>query len=140
MSVQEVSQWLLSIPEIEGVTLSGGEPMQQAGLLAEVLRQVRPHRDLGVVCYTGYRYEALRLPSQKALLEHVDLLIDGPYRQDLHADLLWRASSNQRLLCLTNRYVLPADRSAGLEWSFQPDGRMAFAGVPPWPDYVASLS
>lgn len=143
--VRELADWLLALEGVEGVTLSGGEPMQQAAACAYLLELVRSRRDLGVVCYTGYRLESLRTVTQRALLNHVDLLIDGPYEARLHEDLLWRASSNQRLLPLTDRYkhALPRsaeeDRSVGLELVFSPDGRFAFAGVPPWPDYARRL-
>lgn len=131
-SVREVADWLRALP-VEGLTLTGGEPLQQAGALERLLDLV----DLGVVLYTGHRYEDIR---DHPLLRRVDLLIDGPYRQDLHADLLWRGSSNQRLIPLTDRYrIEPPDRSAGLEYRFQPDGRFTFAGVPPWPGYRAAL-
>lgn len=133
--VEEVAAWLLPLP-VEGLTLTGGEPLEQDAALARLIDLVRAERDLGVVLYTGYRYEELRSP----LLERVDLLIDGPYRRELHGDLLWRGSSNQRLLPLTPRYRLDLpDRGAGLEFRFGADGRFTFAGVPPWPDYREAL-
>lgn len=134
--VAQLVDWLAALP-VEGLTLTGGEPMQQAPALTRLVDETRARRDLGVVLYTGYRYEDLR---RHPLLERVDLLIDGPYRRDLHADLRWRGSSNQRLVHLTDRYPrdLP-DRSAGLEFRFDRDGRFTFAGVPPWPGYREGL-
>lgn len=141
-TVDEVAHWVLSCEDIEGITLSGGEPMQQAPALTALIDCVRARRDLGVICYTGYRHEQLRNRSQRDLLARVDLLIDGPYDASRHADLLWRGSSNQRLLALTGRYadaLDDGDRSAGLEFSFTAQGRFSFAGVPPWPGYVEAL-
>lgn len=135
--VDELVEWLVGLEAIEGVTLSGGEPMQQAAALARLVWKTRLRRDLGVVCYTGYRQEELTGPDQQQLLEQVDLLIDGPYQREQHADLLWRASQNQRLLHLTARYApVTDDTTAGLEFRFDGDGRFTFAGVPPWPDFV----
>lgn len=142
LPVDEVAAWILRCAGIEGITLSGGEPMQQAGALASLIDRVRGRRDLGVMCYTGYRLEQLRGASQRALLERIDLLVDGPYEAARHADLRWRASSNQRLIALTDRYraaLDEADRSAGLEFSFNARGQFTFAGVPPWPGYVEAL-
>lgn len=142
-SPAELARWVLSCGDIEGLTLSGGEPMQQALPLATLVDALRGKRDLGVVCYTGYRLEELRGAAQRDLLARVDLLIDGRYREDLHADLLWRGSSNQRLHLLTDRYRPLCerwpDRGAGLELRFQKDGRYTFSGVPPWPGYVEGL-
>jgi anaerobic ribonucleoside-triphosphate reductase activating protein len=146
--VSRLSEWVLEQAGIEGITLSGGEPMAQAGPLAELIESVRARSDLGVACYTGYTYDYLiqkGSPDQHALLRRVDLLVDGPYVERLHADLLWRGSSNQRLLPLTDRYraaveALPAeeDRSAGLQITWM-QGKIGYAGVPPFPDFDHAL-
>jgi len=134
-TVSDLVDWVLAIEDIEGLTLSGGEPTEQTSALVELITRLREHRDLGVVCYTGHYLE--ELGADHPLLRHVDLLIDGPYRKELHADLLWRGSSNQRLHWLTPRYRRPeSDAGVGLEFCFQSDGRFTFAGVPPWPDFV----
>jgi anaerobic ribonucleoside-triphosphate reductase activating protein len=145
VSVAELADWVAAQSEIEGLTLSGGEPMAQAGTLTELVRQVRERRDLGVVCYTGYTYERLLAhgaPAQQELLAQIDLLIDGVYLTDRHADLLWRGSANQRLLCLSERYretvralTTEADRSAGIEFFMDAQGAVAFAGVPEQPGF-----
>lgn len=136
--MDEVVDWVLGCRGLEGLTLSGGEPMDQARALASLVDRVRARRDLGVVCFTGYRLEELMEADHLALLRRVDLLIDGPYRLAEHADLLWRGSANQRLLALTPRYrgAVPEpwlDRGAGLEFRLLADGRLSFSGVPPWP-------
>ncbi len=142
--LEEVAGWVQDCPGIEGITLTGGEPMEQARALACLVDRIRSRRDLGVVCFTGYRLEELRHEDHLALLARVDLLIEGPYRVEQHSDLLWRGSSNQRLLPLTPRYLafMPepdGDRGAGLEFRFEPDGAYAFAGVPPWPNLREAL-
>lgn len=139
----ELARWILSLEGIEGVTFSGGEPFAQAEALLQIVDQVRQQRDLGFMSYTGYPLEWLRRHGrgpQKQLLQRLDLLIDGRYRQDLHADLVWRGSSNQKIRRLTDRYQLPAlDQGQGLEYEFGPDGGYTFSGVPPWPAYRESL-
>lgn len=139
-SVKELADWILAQSDIEGITLSGGEPMLQASALEEMLTLVKQKQDLGVVCYTGYRWEQLHeqgTAPQKALLEHIDLLIDGTYVEKLHDDLLWRGSRNQRLLLLSDRYqeILAqhlelGDRAAGLEFGIDTTGEFYFTGVP----------
>ena len=106
--LDELLETIATVDGIEGVTFSGGEPFDQAGALSALIRSLRARRDLGVVCYTGYTVEELRLggPAGAAdLLESVDLLIDGPFLQEHSAPLRWRGSDNQRLLCLTPRYA-----------------------------------
>ena len=88
-------------PLLAGVTFSGGEPFAQAEALCAVAEGVRA---LGknVVAYTGYTYEQLLARTDiwtRRLLEMIDLLIDGPYVEELRdLELQFRGSSNQRLL------------------------------------------
>lgn len=145
--VADLADWVLQQDGIDGITLSGGEPMDQAAGLAEMVQMIRSKRDLGVLCYTGYQLERLGSSAHRALVDQVDLLIDGPYVQELHGDLLWRGSSNQRLHALTDRYKVEVtqrlsdvDRSAGLEFRFEEDGTPIFIGVPPAPDFAQTLA
>ena len=145
IEVDTCAVWLLSQPEIEGVTLSGGEPMLQAAALVNLIDTIQAERSLGIVCYTGFRFEQLQYSgnlAQRELLHRIDLLIDGPYIEELHDDLLWRGSRNQRLLPLSNRYrnlvhhrLIRADHSAGLEFVTDASGEISFAGVPSRPGF-----
>lgn len=86
---------------IGGVTLSGGEPFEQAHACAEIARRCRA-LGLNVWAYSGYLYEDLLqdcTPGSSELLDEVDVLVDGPFVQSLHSfDLEWRGSSNQRII------------------------------------------
>lgn len=137
VDISELVDWILNQSNIEGITLSGGEPILQAEALSTLIDQIRAEKDLGVMCYTGFRLEHLKeqgTASQKVLLEKIDLLIDGVYMINLQDDLLWRGSSNQRLLLLGDRYreflEAQSDRSAGLEFFFTEAGEVGFSGVP----------
>lgn len=96
---------------VQGVTVSGGEPFEQAAACAELARQVR-ELGLGVWTYSGYRYEQLEAgipdPAARDLLDQTDVLVDGPFVQAQHSfDLKWRGSRNQRLI------DVPATRTQG---------------------------
>ncbi|MFN6501550.1 MAG: 4Fe-4S single cluster domain-containing protein [Nostoc sp. DedQUE01] len=139
--ITELANWILSQPDIEGITLSGGEPMLQASALVNLIDRLHQFQNLGVMCYTGYRLEHLQqqgTDAQKLLLNRIDLLVDGTYIESLHEDLLWRGSSNQRLLMLTQRYqqiliqqLAQSDRSAGIEFGIDVTGAFYFTGIPP---------
>lgn len=68
--------------DIDGVSISGGEPFYQA---AELLSLVRFLRDKGIkdiLVYTGYTLAeliAMRDPTVDAILGGIAVLIDGPY-------------------------------------------------------------
>lgn len=125
---------------VDGLTLSGGEPFAQAAACARLVELVRERRDLSVMCYTGYRLERLRRQGGAAadLLSRLDLLVDGPYVAAKHADLRWRASTNQRLHQLTDRHAADlagADTGAGLQFEVSADDSVYWLGVPPVPDF-----
>lgn len=128
--------------EVSGVTFSGGEPMAQASALAALVRLLRRGRDWSVMSYTGYTIEYLRAhgdAAQRDLLGLLDILVDGPYLEHRHADLLWRASDNQSLHFLTSRHARPAaDVSAGLEIEASGPG-LSWTGVPPVPGFRAAF-
>jgi anaerobic ribonucleoside-triphosphate reductase activating protein len=103
----ELAVELLADPRVDGLTLSGGEPMSQAAGLAAMVRTARATRPVTVVCFTGFTLDALRrhppAPGVGELLAQVDVLIDGPYlaRRDDGRGL--RGSNNQRVHHLTDR-------------------------------------
>ena len=100
---------LLSPDYIKGITLLGGEPMEQVnqqGLLP-LLRQIREKLpDKSVWCFTGYDYEkdvlARMVPEweeTKEFLSYLDVLVDGRFVQALYdISLRFRGSSNQRII------------------------------------------
>ncbi len=90
---------------LDGVTLSGGEPFEQARAAAALAREV-VSRSLNLVLYSGYTFEQLlensySNPDTNYLLRSAYLLVDGPY---IHAEqdynLAYRGSRNQRLIDL----------------------------------------
>lgn len=97
--------WEIILSRVEGITISGGEPLMQAEALCELLNTVKNHRDLGVIIYTGYLFEELpALPHGNELAKLCDLIIDGPYVQKLDDGKALRGSSNQKVIAITDRY------------------------------------
>jgi anaerobic ribonucleoside-triphosphate reductase activating protein len=102
--VEELAKDIISRPKIEGITISGGEPMEQAGLLANLLELVLAKRpELNVISYTGYQVEQLISNDALRFISHLDVLIDGQYIHERNDNIGLRGSSNQRVLFLTNR-------------------------------------
>ena len=89
--------------DVEGITISGGEPFLQVEGLTELVRKVKEH-GLGVIVYTGYLYEDIK---DLEVMKDIDVLIDGPYVDELNMDNdAYRGSSNQRIIALSDRYDL----------------------------------
>ena len=103
-----------------GLTLLGGEPMENAEDLLELVQAVRravPGKSIWV--YSGFLYEEiLTQPARKALLEACDVLVDGPFVDALKdPGLYFRGSSNQRIIDVAK------SREAGRAVLLWPDGR-----------------
>ena len=90
-------------PMLRGITLSGGEPFEQAERLLPLAKAI-VERGKDVVAFSGYTFEELmkkseQAPAVKELLSLCCLLIDGRFvlaERDL--TLRFRGSRNQRLL------------------------------------------
>lgn len=96
---QDVLLEIAANPLLDGITLSGGEPMLQVEPLVEICKEVK-NRGLNIVIYSGFTYEEILKDSKKKeLLQLCDMLIDGKFEQDKRSlALLYRGSSNQRLI------------------------------------------
>jgi anaerobic ribonucleoside-triphosphate reductase activating protein len=135
VSVDELAEKMVIIPEINGLTLSGGEPFAQAEALAAFLKIVKSKKNLNIICFTGYEFKdlisQLEKPGFKELLGQIDLLIDGPFEQDLTLIKGLRGSSNQRFFHLSNQLIdfNPAEMERNLEILVQP-GSLMLVGIP----------
>jgi anaerobic ribonucleoside-triphosphate reductase activating protein len=107
VSPEELVEELIRNSPVNGVTISGGEPMLQAAGLSEFLRLGRLIRDLTVVCFTGFEIEELQaktsLPGVAEFLDKIDVLIDGKYISSMNDGIGLRGSTNQRIHRLTGR-------------------------------------
>jgi anaerobic ribonucleoside-triphosphate reductase activating protein len=138
-AVEDVATWIQSV-ETTNLTISGGEPTDQAASLVELLDLL--DHEVRVTVYSGYDLSALRARSDveiNALLARADLLIAGPYVRSLHASLLWRGSSNQRIHNLSGRIPIQGDVSAGVEFRAG-RGTVGAVGVPPSRDFRSTFA
>lgn len=93
--------------QIEGVTLIGGEPIAHADGASQLAREVQ-RRELSVMIFSGFTLEEIRQrdePAINLLLDHTDILVDGPYLRELpDSKRRWVGSTNQQVHFLTDRY------------------------------------
>ncbi|MFA5265441.1 MAG: 4Fe-4S single cluster domain-containing protein [Opitutaceae bacterium] len=143
VAIEDLESQIMAIEEIDGVTFSGGEPFEQAESLADLARRLRV-RGMSVVCYTGYTLEQLRSGNREdwnALLEQIDLLIDGPFIESERCNEPYRGSANQKLHFLTDRIrseeVYGKNQTA--EFTLGADGTVEQTGFPELPDLDAVM-
>ena len=82
------------------VTFTGGDPMLHPEGFIELASMIKSRTNKNIWCYTGYLFEdLLRNPSQRELLEYIDVLVDGRFIEALRdEELRFRGSSNQRII------------------------------------------
>ena len=110
--------------------------MLQAAGLARLARQARQVRNLNIICFTGFTLSHLKRvppgPGVDDLLEQVDVLVDGPYIEQLNDNRGLRGSSNQQIHFLTERLrgcdLAGDSRRAEIRLE---DGEAMLVGVPP---------
>ncbi len=103
LEIEKILNDIKKNPLLDGITLSGGDPFEQASACSILAGEVKK-LGLTVITYTGYTYEQLlELSEQRegyaGLLKNTDLLVDGPFilgRKDLL--LKFRGSANQRII------------------------------------------
>lgn len=118
----------------DGLTISGGEPFEQAPALAMLLAALRRDRgDFSVICFTGYDWEELPArPGAAALLPFLDVVIAGRYVAALRLARGLLGSANKRVHLLTGRHG-PAEfvDLPEAEALIHPDGRVTITGIDP---------
>lgn len=96
-----------STPNIEGITLLGGEPFAHAESAAPLAESVQK-RGLSVMIFSGYILAELQSRTDIAtqqLLANTDILVDGPYlRERPDTSRRWIGSTNQTVHFLSRRY------------------------------------
>jgi anaerobic ribonucleoside-triphosphate reductase activating protein len=91
--------WLLDNPNIEGLSILGGDPFEPENReavyeICKLVKFLRPNKTLWV--WTGYLFEDLK---ELPVMKYTDVLVDGRFEEDKKdLRLKWRGSSNQRVI------------------------------------------
>jgi anaerobic ribonucleoside-triphosphate reductase activating protein len=144
LTVAQLLAWCqgVSTEGFEGVTISGGEPFDQAHALNHLLDVLNDWRhqaglSFDILCYSGYPLSTLRAKHAN-ILAKLDALIPEPFIEAQALTHLWRGSANQPLVLLSAlgqaRYAefveAPADsRNKRIQTMIQ-DGRVWYVGIP----------
>ena len=85
---------------IKGLSILGGEPMNPVNIegttkLAKEFKEKYPNKSIWM--WSGYNFE--NDLKDKEVLNYIDVLVDGTYKDELHSPILkWKGSSNQRVI------------------------------------------
>ncbi|MCS7165201.1 MAG: 4Fe-4S single cluster domain-containing protein [Candidatus Calescibacterium sp.] len=107
MDTQILAEKINSIPCLK-ITISGGEPLDQAPSLIHLLKLIRKTKN-DILLYTGYeleKYIQKHTSTWEELRYLVDVIIDGPFIWGQETEYVWKGSENQKMYIL-NPKLLP---------------------------------
>lgn len=122
-----------AIADLDGITISGGEPLEQAPALLRLLRMVSEQTELSVILFSGHTLEEIKaLADGPEILCLVDVLIAGRFVEGLREPSGLLGSANQEIHFLSERYS-PRDfaKVEPAEIRFDSDGRVSVSGIDP---------
>lgn len=82
--------------QVDGFTITGGEPMNQPRELSELIKRIK-RISSDILVYSGYKLEELkdRDADTQEILDNIAVLIDGEYIEEKNDGARLRGSSNQ---------------------------------------------
>jgi len=139
----ELADYILVREDIEGVTISGGEPTEQPAAVARLLARVKA-AGKNTWVYSGYTLRELldrRDPATDEMLSLIDVLVDGRYDINQAGRYPFRGSMNQNIIHLT--HAIASDRvaqaaSSAIEVQIDQYGHLVLIGIPP-PGFLPQL-
>lgn len=79
------------------ISILGGEPLMQYPAILELCKLIKKGTKKNIWLWTGYELPFLEC-FYGDLLAYVDVVVDGPYKQELaEPNLKWRGSTNQQV-------------------------------------------
>lgn len=117
--------------DIDGITLLGGEPLDQFKEVAELLIECRK-LGLSTMLFTGYDMKEIEEKQMTSILDNLDILITGRYVKTKRTmNHQWIGSTNQEIHFLTDRYAdYKIENNNYTEITINADGSTTILGFP----------
>lgn len=134
LAVSEILEWFANASceyRIKGLTISGGEPMEQAPAVLELLRSLKAtHPAMTTGLFSGYTERELPESVWRAVQAHLDFAVLGRYiaRRRSHDPLV--SSTNQVLRLYTTRYSTADFAAQSVEVHIDDTGLTQITGFP----------
>ena len=131
-SIDDVATQILGVVGIDGVTFSGGEPMQQASALVTLMSILKAHRpSLSIGMYSGYSERELDASAVwRDVCRHLDFAVLGRFVAAKPSSLPLRTSANQILRLFSGRYHEEDFQPQECEVQIAQDGLVQITGFP----------
>lgn len=116
---------------IDGITLLGGEPLDQFVEVSNLLIECRK-RGLSTMLFTGYEMTEIIENGMSSIFENLDILITGRYDKSKRTMYhQWIGSTNQQIHYLTSRFDgLKVENNNYIEITISDSGSITILGFP----------
>lgn len=104
LSTSEIFEMIKDF-ELEGVTITGGDPFEQEEELLELLILISSlSLSKGVIVFTGFTYDEIRENKiREKCCDYIDVLIDGRYQDNNRVTNCFKGSSNQNIIYFSSK-------------------------------------
>jgi len=104
LSTSEIFEMIKDF-ELEGVTITGGDPFEQEEELLELLILISSlSLSKGVIVFTGFTYDEIRENKiREKCCDYIDVLIDGRYEDHNRVTNCFKGSSNQNIIYFSSK-------------------------------------
>lgn len=104
LSTHEIFE-LIKEEEIDGVTITGGDPFEQEEELLDLLILISNlSLSKGVIVFTGFTYDEIRENKiREKCCDYIDVLIDGRYEKENRVSDCFKGSSNQNIIYFSSK-------------------------------------
>lgn len=133
IDVSTAFSWIEDAGDIEGLTISGGEPLQQPDAIITLLELVRTRTKLSTVLFTGFTYEEVEtMPIFSKLSTYVDVLVAGRYLKKSSIPTAFSQLESKTFQYFSNRYnAADFDTAPISEVIINAAGDLVLTGVDP---------
>jgi anaerobic ribonucleoside-triphosphate reductase activating protein len=134
-TILSVKELLLKIQDekdvIEGITLLGGEPLDQYNEVSELLLECHK-TGLTTMIFTGYTMLEISEKGMSSILDNTDILITERYEEDKRTvNSQWIGSTNQQIHFLSERYKdYQIENANYIELTLEENGKCTMLGFP----------
>lgn len=106
--IVQIVKNIVSSEQITGVTISGGDPLEQKDELLQLIQELSLLTN-DILVYTGYTFDEINKiwnsDEIDILLNNVSVLIDGPYIEEKNVETsVLRGSLNQKIYYFKSEY------------------------------------
>lgn len=121
---------LINSYNIDGVTISGGDPLEQEDILELLEKLYNLNLPKGIILFSGFTFDEINNSSMRDCFSYIDVLIDGRYEKELKISSSLRGSENQNIIYFSSKIKPEELRIDHQVEVLERDGNICITGFP----------